>query len=232
MSGGSAGSIQDLRLSHYTTEALKFDPNREFLQSPPNDFGKPRGFWVSVDGEMDWLEWCLSEDAHCIGLLHRNRVQLRSEGYPEIGLRPVKLIRTLEEFDEFEKTYLVEIKRSWHSEWKSYGIDWEHVSSDYSGIIIAPYFWERRMSTPMCEVSSWYYTWDCASGCIWDSRAIESVTPVEDWQRPKTWEQLGIDRWEATEEQVIQMSDAIMSARNGWKPLEIGLQHQEVTIDG
>ena len=40
------------------------------------------------------------------------------------------------------------------------------------GIIIAPYQWYCRMTV------DWYYTWDCASGCIWNLDAIESVNAV------------------------------------------------------
>ncbi|QBI98814.1 hypothetical protein SEA_BOBBY_184 [Mycobacterium phage Bobby] len=48
-------------------------------------------------------------------------------------------------------------------------IDWGKVAADYGGIIIAPYQWSRRMDP------HWYYTWDCASGCIWNLEAIESL---------------------------------------------------------
>jgi hypothetical protein len=48
-------------------------------------------------------------------------------------------------------------------------IDWNKVAEEYQGIIIAPYRWEHRLDM------MWYYGWDCASGCIWDSKAIERV---------------------------------------------------------
>lgn len=52
-------------------------------------------------------------------------------------------------------------------------IDWASVCRAYQGIVISPYFWSRRMG-PM-----WYYSWDCASGVIWDADAIESVGPSQ-----------------------------------------------------
>lgn len=47
--------------------------------------------------------------------------------------------------------------------------DWIDVASRYSGIEIAPYQWKRRIHPS----TFWYYTWDCASGCIWDLSAIK-----------------------------------------------------------
>jgi hypothetical protein len=55
--------------------------------------------------------------------------------------------------------------------WK---VSWIAVAEQWQGIIIAPYLWERRLGDP-----SWYYTWDCASGCIWDATAIASVSLTE-----------------------------------------------------
>lgn len=51
-----------------------------------------------------------------------------------------------------------------------YRIDWDAVAGTYQGIIITPYIWERRLGD-----SAWYYSWDCASGCIWDPAAIGSL---------------------------------------------------------
>lgn len=44
-----------------------------------------------------------------------------------------------------------------------YDIDWPRLATEYDGIEIAPYLWERRLS----EECRWYYSWDCASGCLW-----------------------------------------------------------------
>lgn len=53
-------------------------------------------------------------------------------------------------------------------------INWPAVAIEYQGVIVAPYSWERR--------NSWYYPWDCASGCIWDAAAIESITVDQEWK--------------------------------------------------
>ena len=50
----------------------------------------------------------------------------------------------------------------------------QNSTSDYQGIIIAPYLWTRRHH----ESTGWYYSWDCASGVIWDARAIAELKPL------------------------------------------------------
>lgn len=52
-------------------------------------------------------------------------------------------------------------------------IDWRRVAESYQGIVIAPYVWARRHHL----ASGWYYAWDCASGCIWDSAAVAAIMP-------------------------------------------------------
>ncbi len=52
-------------------------------------------------------------------------------------------------------------------------LDWAKVAEHYDGLIIAPYQWSRRYDGP-----SWYYGWDCASGCIWNLDAIAAVEPA------------------------------------------------------
>lgn len=56
-----------------------------------------------------------------------------------------------------------------------YEIDWKKVTEEYQGIIISPYIWQRRLAPH----TMWYYGWDVASGCIWDTDAIEEVKLVE-----------------------------------------------------
>ena len=50
-------------------------------------------------------------------------------------------------------------------------IDWPRVASDYAGIEICPYLSSKRMD----EDSFWYYGWDVASGCVWDSKGITDL---------------------------------------------------------
>ena len=34
----------------------------------------------------------------------------------------------------------------------------------------------------------WYYGWDCASGCVWDASAVQSVEPLPDFVKPQVRE--------------------------------------------
>ena len=122
---------------------------------------KPHGLWLSVCGEYDWKWWCEKANyklrdllcPHDVVLVHDARI-LRLNGAYDI--------------DKFTKKY-----SGAHPDLKHYKlIDWNVVANRYQGIIIVPYVWERRFSP------FWYYGWDCASGCIWDKTAIESITSV------------------------------------------------------
>ena len=60
------------------------------------------------------------------------------------------------------------------NKWRDRCINWRAVAGDYAGLIITPYQWSRRL-----EPYSWYYGWDCASGCIWDPSAITDIKLIE-----------------------------------------------------
>ena len=54
--------------------------------------------------------------------------------------------------------------------WKyPYFINWSRVYEDYQGIVICPYQDKNRME------HLWYYSWDHASGCIWNPELISNV---------------------------------------------------------
>lgn len=146
----------DLRLSHYTSKPL--GEIRTIPQEVREScFYKPSGLWVSVDGEDDWASWCASNDFG-IGT-ERYRVYLSA------APRVLVLTSASELFD-FTDTYGRPVER-YHDTY----IDWPAVAAEYSGIIIAPYQWSCRMHSR----TNWYYGWDCASGCIWNSDAIARV---------------------------------------------------------
>ena len=97
-------------------------------------------------------------------------------------------ITNLEEFDIFHGKYSFTLESD-HSNYngiESFGIlmeqlstnesavesskliDWAEVAKDYQGVLITPYLEERR-------TRYWYNTWDCASGCIWDTTCMASI---------------------------------------------------------
>jgi len=140
-----------LNLTHYTNEPLDLEYDRVYEQSARNM--KPVGLWVSVDGEMDWVQWCIGEEFNTTSLAHRTPMRLAPGHNVLVLTKP-------EELDAFTNKYGGTLSRDFLY------IDWPQVAQDYDGLIIAPYQWERRYDL------SWYYGWDCASGCVWNLTAI------------------------------------------------------------
>jgi hypothetical protein len=129
---------------------------------------KPVGLWVSVDGDDDWRAWCKAEnfrdvDSQCathIVLTPKHRVLIVDSGSAML---------------DFNRQYGVE--RDYYGKWKEQRIDWPRVARDYHGIVIAPYQWAHRLDEPC---TGWYYSWDCASGCIWNADAVAEMKPVRE----------------------------------------------------
>lgn len=150
-------------LEHYTAEPLILDRSRAYEQRV---HFKPRGFWVSVKGEDDWPRWCRENDFAWARLEVRHEVTVSETANILLLDSPIKMF-------EFNRQYHAPMIPEQRSRYTEY-IDWERVAKDYDGIIIAPYHWSLRMRDDLF----WYYSWDVASGCIWNLDAIESVTAV------------------------------------------------------
>lgn len=176
-------SIRDLTLQKFSDAEIVFDPRRAYLQREERSpYLKPVGFWVSVAGEWDWPGWCESEEFNMQGLAVRHDVQLSPSAQ-------ILLLSSVEEIDDFTTRYGWSKGKSFAQpglpahHWVESGIDWHRVAADYDGIIITPYQWERRLE----RHTSWYYGWDCASGCIWNPNAIASV-------KPDAWRMLEVEQ--------------------------------------
>lgn len=139
-------------LSHYS--GIGSLTPRPVVQDEAQRGDKPQGLWVSVDGPDDWREWCESEQWGLDSLRNRFVVTLADNADLLLVTTPAELLAFDAEFGTPGK----------------WAVRWHAVAERWQGIIIAPYQWSCRLSAP-----SWYYTWDCASGCIWDSSAIASV---------------------------------------------------------
>lgn len=142
--------------AHYSSKVVTLDRQRTY---PPDTF-KPVGLWYSAPCDGDgWEHWCRSNDWGNYRLLkHKHLLTL--------DLSCILTIRNGSEFDAFENS---------HGHLQPRGpslerIDWAKLTGggQYAGIEIAPYQWSRRLR----EGSTWYYPWDCASGCIWDLSAV------------------------------------------------------------
>lgn len=163
-------TVFDLRLAHYHASPVLSLDNRAYEQDVRGSYySKPVGFWVSVEGGDDgWKEWSLAENFGTEGLAVEHRVSLAADAR-------ILLLTGAYEIDDFtarfgKPTDLPPLSRR---DWPP-TINWKAVAEAYQGIIIAPYCYERRLD----DKTSWYYPWDCASGCIWDVSAIASISPV------------------------------------------------------
>lgn len=156
----------DLRLSHWSDKPL--GAIRSVVQGWEGDYRskyhKPKGLWVSVDGKDDWQAWCESEMPQWMEGHERYRITLAAA--PRILMLPTPF-----DLDTFTSKYGREFHWGPGGAWTNIYIDWPAVAADYSGVIIAPFHWSRRMH----DRTGWYYCWDCASGCIWDADAIARV---------------------------------------------------------
>lgn len=162
-----------MKLVHYSASPLWPIALTERIQQlgDDTDFMKPRGLWVSDDDcEDNWRTWCIAEDFHLECLNYAHDVELNPDAD---GL----ILRSAEDIDAFTDEYhfwpYPELapphyrSRMW--------IDWPRVRERYAGLIITPYIWSRRLSLGDTPDAMWYYGWDCASGCIWDTKAIASI---------------------------------------------------------
>lgn len=159
-----------MRLIHHNKEVVKFDPNLVYQKSDRDPYFKPTGLWVSDEDDYGWSHWCAAEAFRPEDLKYEHLVELTWDNN-------ILFITNSDQLDTF------------HNSFKAYIGDWEHearwcnweaVYSKWQGIIITPYLWERRMDY------MWYYGWDCASGCIWDLKAIRTFTPLLKQLKGKT----------------------------------------------
>jgi hypothetical protein len=154
-------------LIHYSAEPLTAVES-VLKPWPHHRVGKPPGLWVSVEtgNEDGWRDWCISEKFGLERLAHATRVTLK----PDANILWAK--------DRWGILQIVQNYRNANArQWSYDGIDWGKVMQAYQGVVIAPYVWQCRLEM-WCE---WYYTWDCASGCLWNADAVASLTPAPEF---------------------------------------------------
>ncbi len=119
---------------------------------------KPYGLWYGIDNS--WKDWCKSEMPEQFEL-YKYLYELK------INISKILQIRTLSGLRRFANKYKVMIDES---NFISI-INWFKVSKEYYGIEINPHLWRSMFNTNYI----WYYGWDCASGCIWNKKAIKNI---------------------------------------------------------
>jgi hypothetical protein len=146
---------------------------------------KPNGFWFDVNGS--WKRWCdavqFGPEAlhfrHTVTILDTSRILIlkdakdidlftRRFGHDLTG--HIMPLQSHEELDQFTGQYGKDLFKDILGQFTNY-IMWGEVTKEYSGIIISPY------SRARSQTYLWYYGWNCAGGCIWDTDIIELGKP-------------------------------------------------------
>lgn len=161
-----------MRLVHWSADIVtevhgKWQVNHTF---------KPMGFWVSDEsrGMESWRRWARDNGFRRYAFRYEYEVMLSPKA-------KILYLRNHEDIDKFSVKYgydLLEVSHIQRSRPYIDAIDWKRVAKKYHGIVITPYIYSQRLGTNM-----WYYPWDCASGCIWNARAIESIRMVREHPR-------------------------------------------------
>jgi len=153
-------------LQHFSEKPL--GEIRSTLQPDDPYQMKPKGLWISDESNLGWSEWCREEDFGIERLACCHRIVLNPKA-------DILLVETVEDIDIFTKAYMKPPLAEAGPFLRSYCMDWVRVAKNFEGMIITPYLWDRRLS----QEAFWYYSWDCASGCIWNATAIESVELIK-----------------------------------------------------
>lgn len=137
-----------LRLLHYTDAPITaFRTGKIDQTHDRGPYAKPRGTWVSVN--ESWKRWCTAEAFRQDSLTYRYFVRIHPAA-------TILRLGSAHDLDRFTTEFSADVGYGYK------GIDWQLVYMAWDGIIITPYIWPRRLTL------DWYYTWDCASGCIWN----------------------------------------------------------------
>ena len=162
-----------MRLIHYAPEKIYELEPQEYDQNEVKFQSKPNGLWFSVQGSDDWKEWCKVEGYCLYRLRFSYEIILKKDAN-------ILHLKTPEEIFSFSKKYShrsrPRISGGFDPDEDTHELNWIEIKKTYQGIIVSPYQWDCRLDLG----SSWYYGWDCSSGCIWDLTCIESFTFLEE----------------------------------------------------
>lgn len=160
-----------MKLIHYTDIPFTLEP-RKYDQEEYPWKNKPRGLWVSVEGKYDWKCWCEAEGFCLEDLNVSYEVKLKKNAKILHLGTPQEIIDLCNLFPYLRPQWDDPVGRRIC---RSYEVNWPKLAQEYQGIVIAPYQWDCRLA----DECSWYYGWDCASGCIWDIDCIEEFNLQE-----------------------------------------------------
>lgn len=141
--------------SSFNIEQQKVTGTEEYMPSGVDM--KPKGMWYGIG--TSWIDWA-----------EENGMETGKYFYT-IVIRPERVIVvTPENLGQFERKY-----GKMHSRFGFKFINWYDVAQQYDGVEFNPY---GKFTSRAAMKSIWYSGVDVPSGCIWNSRAIQSFKPV------------------------------------------------------
>lgn len=140
-----------IHLSKYPIYKLE---KRQYIQKP---YDKPDGFWYGFGDK--WIDWTETTGHEYMGE-YVYEVDIKEQLKLSNGSKILQ-ITDYSEITEFTKEYG---SNKQITPGIIFFIDWPRIGLEYDGIEINPYIWQARLN----HKTIWYYSWDVASGCIWN----------------------------------------------------------------
>ena len=154
---------------------------------PQSGHPKPNGLWFDVNGS--WKRWCETMQFHLVDLRYRHTVTILDKSrvlfiknmgeadrftseYGHNLSGQIQSLQSPEDMRAFESEYGHDLFGDILAEFSNY-ILWSEVAEKYTGIIVDPYFQEKSLTY------LWYYGWNCAGGCIWDTSVFRLGKPLK-----------------------------------------------------
>lgn len=144
----------------FLQQPFAFDPS---LVGRQGTSSKPRGLWYACG--RSWLDFSLDEQDP--GWLEDYLYRF------DLDEDRIVRVTTAAGMERFEATFLRGGRGIY-----DLAPDWAKVKRETgaSGVEICPYRSEKRRRGWIRDEDPWYRPWDVASGCLWDDRALRSVT--------------------------------------------------------
>lgn len=131
---------------------------------------KPSGLWISYPNIDDsWTGFCLRVK----GLYERIDPEFNIIYRLSIKEDQILFIDTIEQLEDFHNKYSVKVSTLL----LVYKVRWNLLLNQWSGIFIQylyPYL-DSYTNPVHQEILSWYGSFDCSSGCIWNRHIIKNI---------------------------------------------------------
>lgn len=132
---------------HLSKDRIYKLEKRHYTQRPDD---KPYGFWYGFGNE--WIDWTIIAGS-----------ERKGEYVYEVDINGSNILQ-IKDYSE-----LIGFTKEYGSSKQIapgiiFSIDWPRIELKYDGIEINPYIGKARLNTK----NLWYYSWDVASGCIWN----------------------------------------------------------------